>query len=117
LKFLLDEDVHPAVAEISRGLGLDVETVHEIHRRGHDDLPQLVFAAASGRVLVTRNRDDYIKLTVSFFQSGSPHPGLIVVPYSLPNRKPARIAYALKRWHGEHPHDEGMEYAIFFLEA
>ena len=35
-----DEDVHPAVAEIGRGgLGLDVEFVHEIHRRGHEELP------------------------------------------------------------------------------
>ncbi len=117
MRFLLDEDVHPAVAEIGRGLGLDVESVHEVNRRGHEDLTQLEFAAASGRVLVTRNRDDYIKLTVSFFRSGSPHAGVIIVPYSLPNREPARIAHALKRWHEEHPHDEGMEYAIFFLGA
>ena len=117
MRFLLDEDVHPAVAEIGRGLGLDVESVHEINRRGHEDLPQLEFAAASGRALVTRNRDDYIKLTVSFFRSGSPHAGVIIVPYSLPNREPARIAHALKRWHEEHPHDEGMGYAIFFLGA
>lgn len=108
------------MAEIGRGLGLDVETVHEIEhsrRRGLEDLPQLEFAAASGRVLVTRNRDDYIKLTVSFFQSGSPHAGVVIVPYSVPNREPARIAHALKRWHEEHPHDEGMEYSIFFVGA
>jgi len=117
LRFLLDEDVHPAVAEIGRGLGLDVETVHEIHRRGYEDRSQLVFSAASGRILVTRNRDDYIKLTVSFFQAGSPHRGVIIAAYSLPNREPARIAHALKRWDEEHPHDEGMDYAIFFLGA
>lgn len=103
------------MAEIGRGLGLEVESVHEIDRRGLEDLSQLEFAAASGRVLVTRNRDDYIELTVSFFRSASRHAGVIIVPHSLPNREPARVAHALKRWQEEHPHEGDIEYAIFFL--
>jgi len=41
LRFLLDEDLNPAVAEIGRGLGLDVVSVHEIDRRGFPDEEQL----------------------------------------------------------------------------
>ena len=37
MRFLLDEDVNPAVASIGRGLGLDVISVHEIRRHGFDD--------------------------------------------------------------------------------
>lgn len=99
MRFLLDEDVNPAVAEIARGLGLDAVSVHEIDRRGFPDEQQLRFSAAQGRIFLTRNRDDFIRLTVSFFQVGELHAGVLIVPHSLPNHFPGRIAHALKRWH------------------
>lgn len=116
MSFLLDEDVNPAVAEAGRGLGLDIVSVHDIDRRGLDDALQLEFPAASGRVFVTRNRDDYIKLTVGFYQMAAPHPGIIIIPYTLPNREPGRIARALRTWQDGHAMDDSLQYAIFFLE-
>ena len=98
MRFLLDEDLNPAVAEIARGLGLDVLSVHEIDRRGLGDEDQLRFSASQQRVFLTRNRDDFLRLTVTFFQTGEPHAGLLIVPHSLPNHRPERIAHALKRW-------------------
>ncbi|HEY3567026.1 MAG TPA: DUF5615 family PIN-like protein [Thermoanaerobaculia bacterium] len=111
--FLLDEDVNPAVAEIARGLGLDVLSVHEIDRRGFQDEDQLRFSAAQQRIFVTRNRDDFLRLTLIFFQAHEPHAGLLVVPRSVPNHLPERIAHALKRWQ-ERPGDPGA-YFIDFL--
>lgn len=96
--FLLDEDVNPTVAEIARGHALDVVSVHEIGRRNLDDWEQLAYAASEKRVLVTRNRDDFIKLTVSAYQTQKPHFGVLIVPYSIPNKYPERIAHALKAW-------------------
>ena len=61
--FLLDEDVNPSAAEIARGLDLDVVSVHEIGRRGLHDWEQLEFAVSEHRTIVTRNRDDFVKLT------------------------------------------------------
>lgn len=113
MRFLLDEDVNPAVAEIARGLGLDVVSIHEIDRRGLDDEDQLRFSASENRIFITRNRDDFIQLTISFFQTGEPHKGLLIVPHSLPNHLPERIAHALKSWH-ERPGDPG-SYFIDFL--
>lgn len=98
MRFLLDEDVHPAVAEIARGLGLDVVSIHEIDRRGFPDEQQLRFSTSQGRIFVTRNRDDFLRLTVVFFQAGELHEGVLIVPRSLPNKRPERIAHALKRW-------------------
>ena len=46
----------------------------------------------------TRNRDDFIRLTVSFSPTGEMHHGVLLVPHSLPNHRPAQIAHALKRW-------------------
>jgi predicted nuclease of predicted toxin-antitoxin system len=98
MRFLLDEDVNPAVAEIARGLGMDVLSVHEMDRRGFIDEEQLRFSALQDRLFLTRNRDDFISLTLRFFQTGEPHAGLLIIPKSLPNNRPERIAHALKRW-------------------
>ena len=112
MRFLLDEDLTPSIAEIARGLGLDAVSVHEIGRRGFEDEEQLRFAASQQRILVTRNRDDFLRLMALFFQTGEFHPGLLIVPYSLPNHRPERIAHALKRWR-ERPGDPGSHFVDF----
>lgn len=99
MRYLLDEDVNPAVAEIVRGLGLDVASVHEIGRRALSDPEQFAYAAGEGRILITRNRDDFIRLLRAAYASGEACPGILVVPHTLPNRNAPRIAHALKRWH------------------
>jgi hypothetical protein len=116
MRFLLDEDVNPAVAEIGRGLGLEVVSVHEIQRTGFDDAPQLHYAAAAHCLLVTRNRDDFITLTVDFFHAGYAHAGVLIVPHSLPNHQPTRLAQALSRWQERHAGDAAScQYMIDFL--
>jgi len=100
LRYLLDEDVHPEAAAAARALGLDVVSAHEMGRRGRTDFDQLRLAAADGRILVTRNRDDYIALTVEAFRAGDPHHGVLILPHTLPNSEPGRIARALAAWHG-----------------
>jgi uncharacterized protein with PIN domain len=112
MRFLLDEDVNPAAAEISRGLGLDAISVHEIDRRGYTDPEQLRFAISEGRVLVTRNRDDFVRLTISWFQTRELHAGVLIVPRSLPNHRPDRIAHSLKRWR-EGAGDPGLHFIAF----
>jgi hypothetical protein len=86
-RFLLDEDLSPRVA---RGLGVDVESVNELDRRGLSEREQLCFAAVEGRIFVTRNRDDYITLTVEFYRTGEPHNGVLIVPRGLSNNRPKR---------------------------
>ena len=99
LRYLLDEDVHPEAAVAARGLGLDVVSVHEVGRRGRTDYDQLRLAAADGRIFVSRNRDDYITLTVEAFRTGEPHHGVLILPHTLPNTQPGRIARAVAAWH------------------
>lgn len=95
MRFLLDEDVNPETAEVARGLGLDTISVHEIDRRGLSDDEQLRSAARDARIFVTRNRDDFVRLTIERFRTGEAHAGVLVVPRSLPNDRPERIAHAL----------------------
>lgn len=118
MRYLLDEDVNPAVSKAARALDLDVVSVHGIERTGvsfPDDV-QLRFAAVQQRILVTRNRDDFIRLTREFFQAGEPHFGVLIIPHTLPNKDPGRIARALKQWHDGRPPEQDPEpYIIDFL--
>lgn len=117
MQFLLDEDLPPSIAEVARGLGLDVVSVHELDRRGLTDDEQLRRAAHDSRTFVTRNRDDFIHLTVEWFRAGQAHPGVLIVPRSLPNDRPERIAHALVAWAGDHSDIETLAYVIDFLAA
>ena len=102
MRFLLDEDLQPRAAEISRNLGLDALSVHELSRRGYTDDEQLRFAAGEERTFVTRNRDDFLLLTAEFFRTGEAHPGVLIAGRNLPNDRPERISHALKRWADTH---------------
>ena len=95
---MLDEDVHPKVAVIAVGLGLDVVSVHDIGRRGLSDFDQLRLAAEDARILVTRNRDDHITLTVEAFRAGDPHHGVLILPHTLRNNRPSEITRAIDSW-------------------
>ncbi|HEX8362798.1 MAG TPA: DUF5615 family PIN-like protein [Longimicrobium sp.] len=99
MRYLFDEDLPGSAAEIARGLGLDALSVHEMGRRGLADSEQFGFAMQEGRIMVTRNRDDFRRLVVAAFEASAPSPGVLVVPRSLPNTAPAQIAHALDRWH------------------
>src|SRR5579864_725252 len=98
LRFLLDEDLNPLAAKIGRRRGLDVVSVHEVDRLGFADEDQLRFATEEGRIFVTRNRDDYLRLAVSSDQARVLHNGLVIVPQTEANLRPERIADALERW-------------------
>ena len=97
MRFLLYEDLSPEAAEAGRGLGLDMVSVGEVGRRGYPYVEQLRYAAEEGRVLVTRNREDFLLLIVEFYRAGEPHAGVLFVGWELPNDRPEEIARALKR--------------------
>lgn len=98
MKFLLDEDLPPRIAEVARGLGLEVESVHTLGRTGLSDPDQLRYAAQEGYIFVTRNRDDFIRFTAEFFRKQERHEGVLIVSRGLPSSRPERIAHALTQW-------------------
>ncbi len=61
IRFHLDEDVDPAIAEGLRRRGLDVTTSQEVGLLGALDPIQLAHAAAESRVLFTHD-DDHLAL-------------------------------------------------------
>lgn len=114
MKYYLDEDLSPKIAEILRKGGIDAVSAHEVGMIQASDLEQLKYASSEQRCFVTKNRNDFIKLTVQFFNESSPHSGVLIVPHSYPGDQFNVIAAALKKYALKHK--EGMEpYTADFL--
>jgi hypothetical protein len=114
VKFYLDEDLSPKISEILRRSGTDALSAHETGMCEISDQRQLEFAAREKRCLVTRNRDDFIRLTVQFFNDRRPHWGILIVPYTLPGDQFSRIASLIKKFSSHHQ-KELEPYSIAFL--
>lgn len=114
MKLYLDEDISPRVAENLRNKEMDAVSAHEVGMTGASDEEQLIRAVSQDRVMVTRNRNDFLALTVRFFQDVKPHCGLLIVPYSIPGHDFNLLANLLYEYARKHP--EGLEsYTIEFV--
>jgi predicted nuclease of predicted toxin-antitoxin system len=114
VKLYLDEDISPKVSVILKKKGMDAVSAHETGMLEASDDEQLAFSAAEGRAMVTRNRDDFITLTVQFFNDLKPHRGLIIVPHTIPGSEFSKLAALLVKYSKNHPQGLG-SYTIEFL--
>ena len=103
MKFYLDEDLSPRIAEILRRRGIDAVSAHESGARGLNDAEQLQRAVVERRCLITRNRDDFMRLTLERFAHHEPHYGVLIVPHTLPADRFARIGRAVADYARRHP--------------
>ena len=114
MKFYLDEDLSPKIADILRKNRVDALSAHEIGALEASDLQQLEFAGKEKRCLVSRKRDDFIKLSIRFFNDHRPHHGIVIIPYTIPGDQFSRMAVLLKTFASNHP--SGLApYTIAFL--
>ena len=114
MRYYLDEHLSPVIAEILRSRGTDAVSVHEVDARGLPDEEQLQRAAQEQRCTVTRDRDDFIRLTLRWFNSERAHHGVLIVPRSLPSDRFAAIANALAAY--AEAHEDGLPpYTVDFL--
>ena len=114
MKYYLDEDLSPKIVEILRNAGIDAVSAHDAGMLQATDLEQLEYASTQKRCMVTRNRNDFIKLTVQYFNEIRPHFGVLIIPYSYPGDRFSLIADALQKY--SLSHTDGMDsYTIDFL--
>ena len=114
MRFYLDEHLPARIAEIARALGLDVVSSHEVGRDRLSDDEQLKLAALDGRCFVTKDRDDFTRLTVQYFEQGYPHAGVLIIPANWPTDDFARIARALAAYADSHT-EAPTDYLLDFL--
>ena len=103
MRFFLDEDLSDQVARIARAASIDVVSSHEVGRNRLTDEEQLHLAGLEGRCLVTRNGEDYGRLTTQFFTQQRPHAGVLILTRSLDNRNFAGIARAIVAFAQDQP--------------
>lgn len=87
IRYYADEHVSKAVTLALRQRGVDVLTVAEAGRLGATDVEQLMFAAETGRVVVTQDADFLILAA-----SGIEHSGIV---YARQHTSSARLVHGL----------------------
>lgn len=93
----LDEDVAAVVAPMLRARGHAARTVLDERRTGLSDRAQLEFATERGWVLVSHNREDFVRLATEFVAAGRAHCGIIVCTRRPPRAVADRISETLGR--------------------
>lgn len=82
MRLFLDEDSSvPLLATLLRKAAHDVQTTHELGRAGAPDPAQFLYALRQGRVLITRNHDDFEVLHELVREAGGHHPGVLVTRF------------------------------------
>ncbi len=114
MRFYLDEDLPPAVADAPRRRGLDVQTTTDAGNQQLSDKTQLEYAANVGRCLVTRNLRDFIRLAQEAIQRQMPHAGILLFPSAYRGHGIRRMADALAKVAAAYPTGLG-EYDVLFL--
>lgn len=94
----LDEDVDPLLAHVLSDRGFDCVSAREAHTLGRSDHEQLAFAASHGRVILTFNVKDFVRLAIESSASGRHHAGIIVSDH-LPFRELLRRVLVLLQRH------------------
>jgi hypothetical protein len=114
IKFYLDEDLSPVISEMLRKNKVDAISAHEVGMIQVNDLQQMEYAVVQKRCMVTRNRNDFIRLTIQFFNEHRPHYGVLIIPYSYRGDNFRTMAAALKSYADKHR--EGLPpYLVDFL--
>lgn len=80
IKLLIDEDVSkgPKLAAALRRRGFDAVAVQEIGRMNVPDEELLNYAALEGRVLLSCNIKDFVRIAADWYGSGREHAGIVI---------------------------------------
>lgn len=114
MKFYLDEDLSPQVAERLRKRGIDAVSAFEAGNVQLSDREQLAYAAQGGRCLVTRSVRHFVLLAQEAIRRQQPHAGIILCPPSIRGFETRIMVDSLTRLTKQFPRGLG-EYDVLYL--
>jgi predicted nuclease of predicted toxin-antitoxin system len=114
VKFYLDEDLSPTLAEALQQKGIDAVSAHEAGNIQLSDSEQLVYASREGRCLVTRNARHFLILAREAIQRQAPHAGILLISPRFTGAEIGILAGRLTRIVKQYPKGLG-PYDVFYL--
>jgi predicted nuclease of predicted toxin-antitoxin system len=76
----IDEDVTSRLAPALRQRGFEAIAAHEAGLKADDDELHLTYAAEHRMILLTSNRDDFIRLAHKWAAENRQHHGIVIAP-------------------------------------
>lgn len=76
----IDEDITDRLAAVLRQRGFEAIAAHETGLVSVADEMHLTYAAEHNMILLTSNRDDFIRLAYDWMAAGRHHAGIIISP-------------------------------------
>lgn len=101
-RLLFDEMVHVGACRQLRDRGVDAVHVLEIEEPLDDDRAVMEFARRSGRIVVTRNYQDFAALVEAYGRAERSFPGVLFLPTSLPQADAGAHVRRIEAWIGRH---------------
>ncbi len=114
MKFYLDEDLSPRIAESLRKRGIHALSAHDVGNVQLSDREQLAYAAREDRCLVTRNARHFVVLSQEAIARQEPHAGILLCSPSRRGFEIRTIVDALARVAKQFPKGLG-GYDVLYL--
>lgn len=114
MKFYLDEDLSPTLAQMLRRKRLDAVSAYEAGNIQLSDPEQLAYAGREGRCLVTRNARHFVILARDAIHRQTPHAGILLVSPRFTGAEIRTLADRLYRMAKQYPKGLGA-YDILYL--
>ena len=107
IRLFLDEHIDVRLAVYLEARGYDVLTTVGAGRAGQQisDEEQLAFAAESGRVILTRDYDDFPNLDAEWKTQQKEHAGILLCPPLSLGQMCSRVEAHLQRYTAEQHHN------------
>jgi len=113
VKVYVDEDLSPSIAALLRQRGVDATSAHETGNSQLTDQPQLQYATRDGRMIVTRNVVDFLRLARDAVATNMAHAGIVLVPSSFRGDEYQAIADAIVE--ELTPYPDGIEGTVLYV--
>lgn len=117
MKYLTDEHVPLLLAALLRRAGVDVLTAQECGLLHTPDRDLLLYAAQSGRCLITANVRDFPNLAREFAEQGIQHAGIACGFGSIPTNQAPEISAFLVRLHEQYPEGAYPDFFVYLSKS